>query len=298
MRMMHEGNTFPNGRVFVLAHLQSDRGKELNGRRCIVVGRDEIKGNKVLGLRIHVRLLNLDSMEPEGERIRVIKRNLIPRESYYPIPSTTVIPKKELLQRLNRAMAHAKEQGHHDCNGPGEFRDRMQRYNYLAKYLPNEVPPPSKCMDYMIPDKEQKYYELLRNESIPACIGNGFVNFERFSEGLIGSGQECTICQESTTTQDQVIRLPCGHTFHVSCASNWLMTHASCPSCRKEPINPWPFYLLDSDKQTQIRIHEWFLSGMCERCQAVYHENDPIVHGGEDAKGNPILAHLSRALSE
>jgi hypothetical protein len=43
--------------------------------------------------------------------------------------------------------------------------------------------------------------------------------------------EECSICLDKENIQTWSI-LPCGHKFHGSCVSTWLLTHQTCPTCR------------------------------------------------------------------
>ncbi|CAM9464008.1 unnamed protein product [Chrysoparadoxa australica] len=45
------------------------------------------------------------------------------------------------------------------------------------------------------------------------------------------SGAECAICLEESD-KEQRVELHCHHSFHVSCATTWLLSNASCPTCR------------------------------------------------------------------
>lgn len=45
---------------------------------------------------------------------------------------------------------------------------------------------------------------------------------------------ECVICLSDYEKDDQVISLPCGHTFHKDCGMTWLVEHNVCPTCRYE----------------------------------------------------------------
>mmetsp|Transcript_49921 Transcript_49921/g.93433 ORF Transcript_49921/g.93433 Transcript_49921/m.93433 type:complete len:222 (+) Transcript_49921:1-666(+) len=51
--------------------------------------------------------------------------------------------------------------------------------------------------------------------------------------------EECPICLEPiwSVKQDRA-PLPCGHTFHVTCLSQWLQKHPCCPMCRHSPFMP------------------------------------------------------------
>lgn len=46
------------------------------------------------------------------------------------------------------------------------------------------------------------------------------------------AGKECPVCQESFKDEDQVICMPCSHSYHEDCLVTWLKMHNSCPVCR------------------------------------------------------------------
>lgn len=43
----------------------------------------------------------------------------------------------------------------------------------------------------------------------------------------------CTICLNDYAVLDPTTVLPCDHSFHKACLSNWLSVKKSCPLCRK-----------------------------------------------------------------
>mmetsp|Transcript_40049 Transcript_40049/g.78251 ORF Transcript_40049/g.78251 Transcript_40049/m.78251 type:complete len:339 (-) Transcript_40049:104-1120(-) len=298
-------DAFVDGEIYVLNHLTSERGSRMNGRRCMVVGRDRVapadtNSNAAhINRRIQVRLLNPDTLKPEeGSALRICPKKLVDPSHYSDTASRSIIPKDKLLGWLGRTMDHAVAEGYHVPAPRGEFRDRERRCAYLRSLSrsgnKNEHVP-SKCMDYMVPAEDQEDFELLRNACIPACAGDGSVHFARFGEGLVGTGSDCAICTEPIFTD--VLRLPCNHMFHLGCAKTWLEDHEeNCPTCRKDLPNPWRTYVLNADEQIQRRMEEWLLTGMCERCQAIYIENDPIVTVPDSGpNGESALMPLSHA---
>ena len=47
---------------------------------------------------------------------------------------------------------------------------------------------------------------------------------------------ECCICLDNNKEQTWSI-LPCGHKFHDSCISTWLLRQQKCPVCRHDMVN-------------------------------------------------------------
>lgn len=50
-------------------------------------------------------------------------------------------------------------------------------------------------------------------------------------EHVCGGGDECSICLEDFCDGEEMMRLPCMHTFHSCCARDWLQRMAKCPCC-------------------------------------------------------------------
>merc|ERR1740130_367625 len=50
-------------------------------------------------------------------------------------------------------------------------------------------------------------------------------------EQVCGGGNECAICLEDFCDGEQIMRLPCMHTFHSCCSRDWLRRQAKCPFC-------------------------------------------------------------------
>ena len=48
---------------------------------------------------------------------------------------------------------------------------------------------------------------------------------------LTNQNEECCICLDIDNTREWSI-LPCGHKFHSSCVSMWILSHQTCPVCR------------------------------------------------------------------
>ncbi|WOK96473.1 hypothetical protein Cni_G05180 [Canna indica] len=51
--------------------------------------------------------------------------------------------------------------------------------------------------------------------------------------GVPRAGTECAICLSEFKPSERIRVLPeCNHGFHVGCIDRWLMSRASCPTCR------------------------------------------------------------------
>jgi len=63
-------------------------------------------------------------------------------------------------------------------------------------------------------------------------------SLEQVQVAECGDMAECCICLEDLQDGEQIVRLPCKHVFHGSCARQWLMqglyaTDALCPLCKR-----------------------------------------------------------------
>ncbi|PON40832.1 43kDa postsynaptic protein [Parasponia andersonii] len=44
---------------------------------------------------------------------------------------------------------------------------------------------------------------------------------------------DCSICLQSYVEREKLVRLPCGHKFHVVCLDSWIRIRFNCPYCRR-----------------------------------------------------------------
>ncbi|KAJ2724125.1 hypothetical protein GGI07_002160 [Coemansia sp. Benny D115] len=52
--------------------------------------------------------------------------------------------------------------------------------------------------------------------------------------GHQGSTETCGICLGDHTVGDEVVDLPCSHTFHEACIVPWVKAHDKCPFCNRQ----------------------------------------------------------------
>ena len=53
---------------------------------------------------------------------------------------------------------------------------------------------------------------------------------------MIDSGVECAICLNPPELGGRVTTLPCGHSFHYLCITQWLTRSTTCPLCRQDAV--------------------------------------------------------------
>ena len=254
------------GRHFRLFGLTSDRGRSLNGRLVEVIGRQEPPGTRLI-----VRFVEDDA----AARILVEVANLQSGEfGNFDARRPDPIPEPDLRRMFSLAI-----KSHQNFGRP----DVVARIALIRRYINGEQLGPIRCMDTLCPkDIEDPLVRGLQQMRI-ACTGNGLVSFDQFNEGLYGNGTSCAICLEQIPMNSlKVVGFPCLHVFHDKCAEKWLANNDHCPTCRYQLPLAGSLYDFDGPAQCLIRIKEWFISGMCQRCQANFQERDPLVMCGEN----------------
>jgi len=258
------------GRQWVVRHLKSVRGAQLNGRRGMVVAADTTAPG---GPRLLVRI------DGEQAAIRLKAVNLAEPGSFTDAPSLSRVPPDRLVFLLRRVVAEKAE----EVSAEGMERpDMVARLAHWRKHLDEQrLPPPVACMDPLLSAAEVAAAPLLTcmTQLRPCCTGDGTADAARFGEGLYGAGDVCAVCLSDLPFGLPVTGLPCGHVFHKACAADALAVRHACPSCARVPppaLNGGDF-TVDSADQLLVRLKEWVVSGMCERCQARYQEADPLI---------------------
>lgn len=253
------------GREWVVRHLTSPRGVALNGKRGRVSG---VHTGPAGDARLIVHIPG----EPLPLRLRADR--LAEAGTFTDAPSRSVLPDDLLAPLLASAVAAMT-----DSAGRA---DQVARLAHLRTHLDaRTLPPPSACMDPLLPQEVVAADEHLRVLTAirPCCAGDGRVVFSRFGEGLYGSGAVCAVCLEDLPVGRPVAGLPCGHTLHTLCAAAALAAAHVCPTCKVAPPPQLDGrdYVVDASVQLLVRAKEWIVSGMCERCQASYQEADPLL---------------------
>jgi hypothetical protein len=89
--------------------------------------------------------------------------------------------------------------------------------------------------DSVLYDSEQDYvrrritFENITDEEVEVLNNfDGRINLPKCDADC-----ECTICLSDDNTNNDMGKLPCGHTFHTNCITQWFMKNkTTCPNCR------------------------------------------------------------------
>ncbi|KAJ0264519.1 hypothetical protein HA466_0028560 [Hirschfeldia incana] len=131
-----------------------------------------------------------------------------------------------------------------------EERDLVDRFSALSG-LANRVEDPEEddddhtsqdAWDEMDPD-ELSYEELLALGDIVGTESRGLsadtiasLPSKRYKDGdnQNGTNESCVICRLDYEDDDDLILLPCKHSYHSECINNWLKINKICPVCSAE----------------------------------------------------------------
>jgi len=263
------------GERFKIVHLESEKGKGLNGRYCTVVGFDR---DKIA--RLHCRI--------EGDNEEAVKlknRNLVAEETNAALENfmenSAPMPDNKIAACLELALEkHSGPMDRADLiHRVGLYRDLLQKLQSSESSLTDE--------DYCFPCADglellneggDNTFGVLMNAMIVGCCGNGTMDMRYVDRGLKGDNHtECSVCHEvlaadSDGSLDQVlVTLPCLHVFHEKCIVDWLDSDVgrrnwNCPTCRQVVPDDMSTYRVHYDEQVQRRVDEYPLSGYCTKC--------------------------------
>jgi len=258
------------GKRFKIAFLRSDKGKELNGQFCQVVGFER----DTVDIRLKCRL------EDSEETVKLLKySNLVPEEVSALLEKymehSAPLSDATLAGCLERAL-----EKHNGTTDQEDYAHRLEHYrNLLQKMESSESS--STDLDYCFPCGAGA--ELLPVDSIgvalkvmkPACCGDGNFDIRFVDRGLKGDDrEECTICLEvlAADSDEALVTLPCLHIFHEKCIVRCLESDTgrqnwNCPTCRRVVPEDMSTYRVNYDTHLQCRIDEYPLSGFCTKCQ-------------------------------
>jgi hypothetical protein len=259
------------GKERIVRHLTSATGMSLNEKRCTVLN---VRSNGRLAVRMHH-----DNSEHSIRPQNLLPPENLPFGSYQP-HNGPLIKEEDLRRYLNKAITHQAVT--ESINGR---KDISRRVEISKEFIRGGPLTPSPCCDSQLSEEDQDPVTRLLTKVRPCCSGDGLVDLRKFNAGLVHNGEgDCSIClealEEGGSGGRRSLSLPCGHSYHLSCCETWLSGHETCPSCRYDLGQPGSEYLdmfRSYEARVDVRVREFIISGMCERCQAVIHESNPLV---------------------
>ncbi|XP_021897457.1 E3 ubiquitin-protein ligase MBR2-like [Carica papaya] len=91
---------------------------------------------------------------------------------------------------------------------------------------------------------DMNYEELLELEAQIRYINNGLAesiileNLDlRIYHSTSPESEICCICQDDYEEENKIGKLDCGHEFHSSCVTTWLMMNNTCPICKRKGLD-------------------------------------------------------------
>eukprot|EP00747_Dinoflagellata_sp_TGD_P119004 gnl/TRDRNA2_/TRDRNA2_172933_c0_seq4.p1 gnl/TRDRNA2_/TRDRNA2_172933_c0~~gnl/TRDRNA2_/TRDRNA2_172933_c0_seq4.p1 ORF type:complete len:432 (+),score=62.37 gnl/TRDRNA2_/TRDRNA2_172933_c0_seq4:61-1356(+) len=112
---------------------------------------------------------------------------------------------------------------------------------------------------------------------------------------------ECSVCLEelSEDNGDGVLRLMCGHTFHMQCCMCWLASHDSCPVCRCQvcDLSRCEHLRREKGKEEKSIIDMPDLEANVDEVEAVKRDADETGAQQKPTppEGSPVLSEASTA---
>jgi hypothetical protein len=103
---------------------------------------------------------------------------------------------------------------------------------------------------------------------------------------------DCVICCEEITSPGEMFKTPCGHVFHNSCLTPWLLTKTTCPLCREnygdKDLEDESDYEYDSDMESAPLISTLYnfdvtdpaFDAVVDRIITIHEDPEMIVQDG------------------
>ncbi|KAL9371104.1 hypothetical protein Peur_036244 [Populus x canadensis] len=90
---------------------------------------------------------------------------------------------------------------------------------------------------HTVQESHKKKPPGLTQDALHCLQSEVFSSVEKGLEGGVSQvSWDCSICLESFTEGDELIRLPCEHRFHSACLDPWVRTCGDCPYCRRDVV--------------------------------------------------------------
>jgi len=83
-----------------------------------------------------------------------------------------------------------------------------------------------------LPQIDQTINRYDNEESIDAPLSSKAFRRQNFKTYKGEKDEVCSVCLTALKTDDQAMKLTCGHTFHHQCVYRWFERAHICPNCR------------------------------------------------------------------
>eukprot|EP01028_Stygiella_incarcerata_P007195 TRINITY_DN29550_c0_g1_i1.p1 TRINITY_DN29550_c0_g1~~TRINITY_DN29550_c0_g1_i1.p1 ORF type:complete len:190 (-),score=46.81 TRINITY_DN29550_c0_g1_i1:115-684(-) len=124
-------------------------------------------------------------------------------------------------------------QGMHQHRSRGRGRgDRGDRGDRSER---NSIPNPSEYDG--IGETYERYLELDQRHPKRGVDPSVSRRMKRHFAGGADGLKTCQICLMNFSKGEEIMDLPCSHSFHVECISKWFKENKTCPVCRKEIVS-------------------------------------------------------------
>ncbi|EOA30992.1 hypothetical protein CARUB_v10014137mg [Capsella rubella] len=145
-------------------------------------------------------------------------------------------------------VAYSDDEAYARALQEAEERDMAARLSALSGFanrvedVEDESHTSQDAWDEMDPD-ELSYEELLALGDIVGTESRGLsadtiasLTSKRYKDGdnQNGTNESCVICRLDYEVDDDLILLPCKHSYHSECINNWLKINKVCPVCSAE----------------------------------------------------------------
>ena len=90
-------------------------------------------------------------------------------------------------------------------------------------------------INYIMANDPNRYGSPPASKKVVENLERVNVNEEYLNKiNQFGHEHNCSVCKDEFEINQNLINLPCKHTFHDECIKPWLKERNSCPTCRFE----------------------------------------------------------------
>ena len=99
-----------------------------------------------------------------------------------------------------------------------------------------------------IPTKGENVRDVEQGSGVEVEVATVCLSSPAFTAATC-THHECAVCLSDFLTGDSITELPCGHVYHRTCITSWLLSRNLCPMCKQLAV---PADLLDASLESQL----------------------------------------------